>query len=135
MTCWLRPEGVRDGIWRLVRLLGDGSSDGDAAAGAGCGVGVPAGESDGDNNELISMVKGVGGVGVRRAVCLWIQYFCFYRREVQGLPGIESLVMDGMGGAQTGGAGSTVGCAGDETVRAMGGKRVLPTAWVRRPTV
>lgn len=133
MTCWLRPEGVRDGIWRLVRLLGDGSSDGDAAAGAGCGVGVPAGESDGDNSELISMVK--GGGGVRRAVCLWIQCFCFYRREVQGLPGIESLVTDGMGGAQTGGAGSRVGCAGDGTVRSMGGKRVLPTAWVRRPTV
>jgi hypothetical protein len=56
MTCWLRPEGVRDGICRLVRLPGEGSSDGDAAAGTGCGVGVPAGESDGDNNELMSMV-------------------------------------------------------------------------------
>lgn len=97
---------------------------------------MPAGESNGDNNELISMVKGVGGlVGVRRAGCLWIQCFGFYRREVQGLPGIESLVTDGMGGAQTGGAGSRVGYAGDGTVRAMGGKRVLPTAWVRRPTV
>jgi hypothetical protein len=60
-TCWLRPEGVREGIWRRMRLLllllpGDRSNDGDGRAGAGCGVGVPAGESDGDSNELMSMV-------------------------------------------------------------------------------
>lgn len=57
MTCWLRPEGVRDGIWRLVRLPGERSRDGDNAAGggAGWGVGVPAGESDGDSSELMSM--------------------------------------------------------------------------------
>jgi len=59
LICWLRPEGVRDGIWRLVRLPGDRSSDGDGMVGAACGVGVPAGESDGDNSELISMVYSV----------------------------------------------------------------------------
>ena len=66
MTCWLRPDGVRDGIWRLVRFPGDRNSDGDAAAGAGCGVGVPAGESDGDSSELISMVVEV----TRRPQCV-----------------------------------------------------------------
>jgi hypothetical protein len=79
MTCWLRPEGVRDGIWRLVRLPGDGSSDGDAAAGAGCGVGVPAGESEGERSELISMMHGVSvrraGVAVGRGVSTGAKYW------------------------------------------------------------
>ena len=56
MTCWLRPDGVRDGIWRRARFPGDGINDGDGAVGAGCGVGVPAGESDGESSELMSMV-------------------------------------------------------------------------------
>jgi hypothetical protein len=58
VICWLRPDGVRDGIWRVARLLrpGDRIIDGDGRAGGGWGVGVPVGESLGDNIELISMM-------------------------------------------------------------------------------
>lgn len=41
VICWLRPEGVLEGIcWRTARLLGDwdASSDGDARLGCGGGV-------------------------------------------------------------------------------------------------
>lgn len=55
VICWLRPEGVRDGSWRTLRLFGERSSDGDGRAGGGWGVGVPAGESDGESSELMSM--------------------------------------------------------------------------------
>lgn len=57
VTCWLRPDDVREGIWRIARLLGDCSIDGDGRAGCDWGAGVPAGESDGDNSELISMMR------------------------------------------------------------------------------
>lgn len=50
IICRLRPEEVREGIWRIARLLGEGR------AGGCCGTGVPAGESDGDSSELMSMV-------------------------------------------------------------------------------
>jgi hypothetical protein len=56
VICWLRPEGVRDGNWRGMCFLGDGTMDGDGSAGGGCGVGVPAGESLGESSELMSMV-------------------------------------------------------------------------------
>lgn len=55
VICWLSEEGVREGICRMARLLGDRRSDGDGIV--GCGVGVPAGESDGDRRELISMMR------------------------------------------------------------------------------
>lgn len=55
VICWLRPEDVRDGIWRTARFLGDESIAGDGSAGGGCGVGVPAGESLGDSSELMSI--------------------------------------------------------------------------------
>jgi hypothetical protein len=42
VICWLRPEDVRDGIWRTLRFRGDRAIDGDGSAGGGCGVGVPA---------------------------------------------------------------------------------------------
>lgn len=54
VICWLRPDEVREGIWRIARLPGDRSSDGDGMA--GWGVGVPAGESEGDSSELMSMM-------------------------------------------------------------------------------
>ena len=54
MNCWLRPDGVREGIWRMARLLGD-CSEGDASAGGGGGV-SRAGESCGESSELMSMV-------------------------------------------------------------------------------
>jgi hypothetical protein len=38
-------------------LFGERSIDGEGCAGGGCGVGVPTGESDGDSNELISMLS------------------------------------------------------------------------------
>jgi hypothetical protein len=59
VICWLRPEEVRDGIWRTVRFLGEGSAEGEgrAGGGCGCGVGVPAGESLGESIELMSMVQ------------------------------------------------------------------------------
>jgi hypothetical protein len=56
VTCWPRPEDVREGIWRIARLLGDCSIDGDGRAGVGCGVGVPAGESDGDSIDWMSIL-------------------------------------------------------------------------------
>lgn len=58
VICWLRPEGVRDGGWRVARLLlpGDRIIDGDGSAGGGCGVGVPAGESLGESSELMSIL-------------------------------------------------------------------------------
>jgi hypothetical protein len=54
VICWLRPEAVRDGIWRIARLLGDCSA-GDARAGCGGGV-SRAGESCGESSELMSML-------------------------------------------------------------------------------
>jgi hypothetical protein len=45
-----------------VRFLGDCSIDGEGRAGGGCGVGVPAGESLGDNSELISILSAWGAV-------------------------------------------------------------------------
>jgi hypothetical protein len=65
VICWLSPECVRDGIWRperSVRFLGDCNIDGEGRAGGGCGVGVPAGESLGDNSELISILSAWGAV-------------------------------------------------------------------------
>jgi hypothetical protein len=56
VICWLRPDGVLEGSWRMARLFGDRNTDGDGRAGGGWGVGVPAGESDGDSSELMSMV-------------------------------------------------------------------------------
>lgn len=38
----------------MLRLLGDCSTDGEGMA--DCGAGVPAGESDGDSSELMSMM-------------------------------------------------------------------------------
>jgi hypothetical protein len=60
VICWLRPDEVRDGIWRTVRFLGDCISDGEGSAGGGCGVGVPTGESLGESSELMSMVRRSG---------------------------------------------------------------------------
>lgn len=54
VICWLRPDGVREGIWRMARLLGD-CSDGEASAGCGGGVSC-AGESCGDSSELMSIM-------------------------------------------------------------------------------
>ena len=66
VICWLRPEGVREGIWRTPRLVGDWRT-----AGEGCwdgGGGVAAGVSEGDSSELMSMAEGaVGGRRRRRA--------------------------------------------------------------------
>ena len=45
---------MREGIWRIPRLLGDGRA-GEARAGGGGGV-SRAGESCGDSSELISML-------------------------------------------------------------------------------
>lgn len=62
MICWLRPDGVRDGIWRIARLPlpGERSIEGEGRAGGGCGVGVPAGESLGDSSELMSILTAMG---------------------------------------------------------------------------
>ena len=69
VICWLSPDGVRDGIWRIARLLGDCSIEGDGRAGGGWGVGVPAGESDGDSSELMSMLTVCASSSCSRA--LW----------------------------------------------------------------
>lgn len=71
VICWLRPDGVREGIWRIARLLGDCSIDGDGRAGCGWGVGVPAGESDGESSELMSMVMWVVAVACSGALWWW----------------------------------------------------------------
>lgn len=52
MICWLRPDGVLEGIWRIARFDGEASPDG------GGGVSLD-GESCGDRSELISMVDRV----------------------------------------------------------------------------
>jgi hypothetical protein len=57
VICWLRPDDVRDGIWRTARFRGDCSIDGEGSAGGACGVGVPAGDSLGESSELMSMVR------------------------------------------------------------------------------
>jgi hypothetical protein len=71
VICWLSPEGVRDGIWRALRFLGECSIDGDGRAGGGCGVGVPAGESLGDSSELMSMVTMWWGIACSFFTRVW----------------------------------------------------------------
>lgn len=87
VTCWLRPEGVREGIWRIARLLGDCSMDGDGRTGCDWGRGVPAGESDGDNSELMSMM--MRGVAVSRSCALearrWLSTETPNRKVVRAL--------------------------------------------------
>jgi hypothetical protein len=53
VICWLSPDGVREGICRIARLLED-CIDGEFSAGCGGGVSC-AGESCGDSSELMSM--------------------------------------------------------------------------------
>lgn len=53
VICWLRPDALREGIWRFARLSGD-CSDGDAMPACG-GVSL-AGESCGESSELMSMM-------------------------------------------------------------------------------
>jgi hypothetical protein len=68
VICWLRPDEVRDGIWRPARFLGDCSIAGVGSAGGGCGVGVgvPAGESLGESSELMSILRRSGAMS-----CPW----------------------------------------------------------------
>jgi hypothetical protein len=63
VICWLSPEGVLEGIcWRAVRLPGECAASTDGEAWLGGGGGVCAGESDGDNSELMSMATATSTV-------------------------------------------------------------------------
>lgn len=107
VTCWLRPEGVREGICRRVCLPGERMLDGEGTVGADWGVGVPAGESDGERSELISMVILTPSFLSLLQGCACAQRtstFSFYGREVQELRGIESVVTTGMERGQAIGA-------------------------------
>jgi hypothetical protein len=110
VICWLRPEDVRDGIWRTARFRGECSIDGDGRAGGGCGVGVPAGESLGDSSELMSMVMMCGKIACSCSpecdarldfsiVCEHSRYLDYpgYRRKPHGLQGRSIPVANGMG--------------------------------------
>jgi hypothetical protein len=57
VICWLRPEGVREGIWRTPRLGGDWRTAGEGCCEGWCegGGGVLVGVSEGDSSELMSM--------------------------------------------------------------------------------
>jgi hypothetical protein len=143
VICWLRPECVRDGIWRTVRFLGDCSIDGDGMVGGGCGVGVPAGESLGDNRELISiltnwlaMPSSYARDGTRDSTPLSLTTFT----SIQGIlcttfgtvanytlcsrPG--RVWMDGMGRRREGAALRSVGIASGTGGGRMNGYRMRP---------
>jgi hypothetical protein len=86
---------------------------------------VPAGESDGDSSELMSMVCAVDKLVLLfllRSDCTTaaegtraldvFQSGLFYNRELQEVQGIESLVTSGMGRRRAAGAKGRVGGAG-----------------------
>lgn len=58
VNCWLRVDDVREGMLRMLRPLGERRAEGEGTAGGGAGV--PAGESDGDSSELMSMTATAG---------------------------------------------------------------------------
>lgn len=62
----------------MLRLLGDCSTDGEGMA--DCGAGVPAGESDGDSSELMSMMAVEMMDFLKKKLKNW------YRRRLDTLP-------------------------------------------------
>jgi len=152
MTCWLRPEGVRDGIWRRPRLPGDGINDGDGTEGAGCGVGVPAGESDGERSELMSMTMDA----CRQTLSCSCAKMRSGLRGPLGLLHVRWTAADGLGlrsritgtvrhrvpcsgrhGTKAGGLREAAGsdAQGDGITSVMGGTGCRRRTWWRRPTV
>lgn len=98
-----------------MRFRGDASIEGDGIAGGGCGVGVPAGESLGDNRELMSILTARCAIwslqalsvdarldfSISRDVCkhprsLYVRVL-WTVAEVQGLYRLNVLVANGMG--------------------------------------